>query len=125
MSIFIIQQKISAGDNFNKTAPVTTPTYSKDLKRYPVGATGGLFDFEQNSPHEIRSIELILGGQSAWSISKVDSEGDELVIFSGTTETKFIKTGRDIALLYDSENISISTTGATGALKCRIAIGRV
>lgn len=124
MSIFIIQQKISAGNNFDGTLPTTTPTYEQDIMRFPVHTAGGLFEFDRTGPHEIRSIELILGGQSAWSISKEDSEGDEIVILSGTTEVSIITTV-DRTVIYEAEKILVRTTGATGALKCRIAIGRV
>jgi len=125
MGVAIIQQRISATDDFDGTLPPGTPVQDKDIKRFPVAATGGLFDFEITGPHVIRSVELKLGGQSVWSISKLDSDGDEIVYWSGTTETSFVTISEDFMLLYEDEKLLVRTTGATAALKCRIAIQRL
>jgi len=122
MSVSIIQQTISATDDFDGTLPPGTPALSDDIKRFPVAATGGLFDFEITSPHIIRSCEIRLGGQSAWSVSKKDSEGDEIVIWSGAGETTFFSSDSDRPLMYEKETLLLRTTGATAVLKCRIAL---
>jgi hypothetical protein len=124
MSVSIIQQKISATDDFDGTLPPGTPVLSEDIKRFPIAATGGLFNFAISSPHIIRSCEINLGGQSAWSVSKKDSEGDEIIIWSGTSEATFFSSDSDRPLLYENETLLLRTTGATGVLKCRIAVER-
>jgi hypothetical protein len=125
MGVAIIQQRISATDDFDGTLPPGTPVSEKDIKRFPEAAAGGLFDFAIDSPHVIRSVELHLGGQSVWSIAKKDSDGDEIVYWAGTTETDFVTISEDFMLLYEDEKLLVRTTGATAALKCRIAIQRL
>ena len=125
MSVVIIQQTISAAANFDGTLPPGTPAHSADIKRFPVAATGGLFDFGITGPHVIRAVEIHLGGQSAWSVSKKDSEGAEIILWSGTTETEFVKSGQGgNHLMYENETLLVRTTGATGELKCRVALER-
>jgi len=125
MGVAIIQQRISATDDFDGTLPPGTPASLADITRFPEAATGGLFDFGIASPHVIRSCEIKLGGQSAWSVSKKDSEGAEIVIWSGTTEATFFSSDSDRPLLYQDETLLLRTTGATGALKCRVAVERL
>ena len=126
MGVAIIQQRISAGGNFDGTLPPGTPVDDKDIKRCPPAATGGLFEFNITGPHVIRSVELKLdGNQSVWSISKEDSDGDEIVLWSGTTEESFVTISEDFMLLYEAEKLLLRTTGATAAMKCRIAIERL
>lgn len=122
MSVSIIQQKISATDDFDETLPVGTPVFEKDIKRFPAAAAGGLFDFGLSQPHEVVAVELKLGGQSAWSIKKRDSDGEDFLLWSGTTETGFVKLSSERVLLTEDELILVSTTGATGALTCRVAV---
>lgn len=125
MGVFIIQQQISAGNDFDGTLPAGVPAYDKDIKRFPSGTAGGLFDFEITGPHEIFSIELILGGQSAWSISKEDSDGDEIVLWAGTSEASFVTLLEDRIQITEEETLLVRTTGASAALKCRIAVKKI
>lgn len=124
MGVAIIQQKVSATNNFDATLPPGSPAYDKDIKRFPVAVAGGLFDFAVTGPHVIRAVELVLGGQSAWSIAKKDSDGLEIVLWSGTTDTEFLLPSGDSYLLFQGEELLVRTTGATGALVCRIAVER-
>jgi hypothetical protein len=125
MGVAIIQQKISAGGNFDGTLPPGTPVLDKDINRFPVAATGGLFEFNITGPHVIRSVELHLANQTVWSIAKKDSDGDEIVLWSGTVETSFVTISEDFMLLYEEEQLLLRTTGATTAMKCRIAIEKL
>lgn len=125
MSVAIIQQRISAGGNFDGTSPPGTPIVDKDIKRFPAAATGGLFDFEITGPHTIMGIELHLGDQTSWTLHKKDSDGEELLIWSGTTEDDFVTLAEDRTLMYEGETLLLRTVGATVALKCRIAVERL
>lgn len=125
MGVAIIQQKISAGGNFDGTLPPGDAVGDKDISRFPAAPTGGLFEFNITGPHVIRSVELHLANQSAWSISKEDSDGDEIVLWSGTTETSFVTISEDFMLLYEAEKLLLRTTAATTAMKCRIAIEKL
>ena len=125
MGVRIIQQSITASNNFNKTAPTGASVADKDMERFPAEAAGGKFDFENSDPLQLVSIELKLGGQSAWSVEKEDSDGDLIELFSGTIETEFVAMQKDLGLLTEGESILVSTTGAVGALKCRVAARRV
>jgi len=122
MNVKTIQQQITAGNDFDGTAPAGTPTRDKDIEAYPPEAAGGLFDFLLKNPAEIASIELILVGQSSWSISKKDVDGAELVLWTGTTETSFITIDSDRMVITEEQLLLVRTTGATGALKARISV---
>jgi hypothetical protein len=124
MSVAIIQQRISAGNNFDGTLPSTTPVSTKDIKRFPVDAAGGLFDFAITSPHWISAIEFIGGGQTSWTIHKKDSDGDEVLLWQGTDEANFVTCACDKMQIYEEEKLLLRTVGASTAMKCRIALDR-
>jgi len=124
MSVAIIQQRVSAGSDFDGTLPATTPGATKDIKRFPVDVAGGLFDFGITGPHIINSIEMILSGQTSWTIHKKDSDGDEILLWAGTIETDVVTLSADRMAIYEDETILVRTVGATGAMKCRVALAR-
>lgn len=125
MSVSIIQQTITAGGNFGGVLPPGSATPDKDVNRFAPAATGGRFDFSISGPHEISAIEIKLANQSSWSISKKDSDGDLVVLFSGTTETSFVMKASERSLLYEGEVLELVTAAATTAMKCRVAINRM
>ena len=119
-----------AGDETFSGADVTGDIYptagtsssGKDLIEFVATAVGGLFDFSVKNPSMIQSIELKLSGQSAWSFSKRDKDGVELLLWSGTTETDFVTLDADAIVITENQLLVVSTTGATGVLKARISI---
>lgn len=125
MGALVIQQQISAGNQFDGQAPSTTPARGNDLwKDYPEDSQGGLFDFELEDPALIVNVTLKLDGNtSAWSLNLVDVDGDEVTLFSGTNETSFVTTYGDRVLITQGQKLKLTTTGATGALKARVAVG--
>lgn len=126
MGVAIIQQEITAGNDFDGTLPSTDPTQESDYqKKFPEDTAGGLFDFELDNPAEIFSIELQLGGQSSWQIVKRDIDGDDTVIWSGSTETSFITLASDRILITEGELLLLTTTGATAQLKAKIAVEKI
>lgn len=90
--------------------------------KYPENGHGGLIDFELEQPVSVRTVELKLGGQSAWTVHKKDLDGRELLIICGTTETDFLTTEADSFILTDGQLLVIRTTGATSALMCRVSV---
>jgi len=125
MNLSIIQQKITAGNQFNAADPGTTPVLDKDIKRYPEAAVGGLFDFEVKDPSEIVAVEFHLADQTTWSITKRDSDGDDIVLWAGTTETSFVVLAADRTFITEGETLRVVTAGASGAMKLRIAVRRL
>lgn len=125
MSVAIIQQRISAGNNFDGTLPTTTPAGIKDINRFPEDAVGGLFDFGITEPHWISSIEIILGGQTSWTIHKKDSDGDEILLWQGTDEANFVTCSCDKMQIVEEETLLLRTVGAATAMKCRVALDRM
>jgi hypothetical protein len=122
-------QSISAGNQFDGTAPSGTPTVDNDKKSYPEAAAGGLFDFGHSTPQHVVGIELYADGASdldcsAWSVKKVTAEADEFVVFSGTTEEEFVMRRESRFLLRENEKIKVETTGASVAMHCMVSIDR-
>lgn len=111
-------------DIYEPTSEATTPNQDKDIKRYSAGTEGGLFDFGITGPHWISSIEIILGGQTTWSISKKDSDGDEVVLWAGETEADFVTLESDRILIFEEETLLVRTADASAAMKCKISLDR-
>ena len=123
MGYRVIQQEILAGNDFNGALPTTTPTRGHDFeKKFPADTVGGLFEFDLKDPEKISNIQLILGGQSAWTLSLVDDDGDELVIWKGTTETNFCTLESDRIPIIEKQTLKLVTTGATADLKARVML---
>ncbi len=115
------QQIVSAGNNFDGTDPGTTPVVNSAFeKSWPIATHGGLFDFAQRGPVLV-DVQLILGGQSTWSLSLVHSTGAELVLWSGTNETSFATLESDRTLMLAGQTLKFRTTGTTG-VDCRVGI---
>lgn len=123
MAIRTIEQRISAGNQFDGTAPSGDAVLGTDLEQYPEEAAGGLFDFGLDNPAEIHHIELKLGGQTSWSLSKRDKDGVDVILWAGTTETAFVTLAEDRMPILEDQKLVLVTTGATAAMKARISIG--
>lgn len=124
MGVLVHEQSINLGHNFDGTTPPGNPAPGSDIvKKYPIADTGGLFDFEITSPHWISSIQLILGGQTDWTLSIVDEDGAEVVIWAGTNESSFVALESDRALILEGQALKLVTTGTpTNDIKARIAL---
>lgn len=125
MAATIIQQSISAAGNFDGTLPPGTSAPSKDIIRFPPAATGGLFQFSLTRPHRLVAVELKLANQTSWTIHKRDSDGDEILLWSGTTEQQFVILTQDKVLVLEDELIVVRTVAATTAMKCRVALAKL
>jgi hypothetical protein len=118
-----IKQQVSAGGNFDGSAPAGDPTLADDLFVFAAESDGGLFDptsskyaFEHRTALCLVAIELKLANQSAWSVTKLDKDGLEVTVLSGTTEANVVRgmhsTQLPLILLW-GEKLKVSTTGAT------------
>lgn len=125
-----IRQQITAGNQFDGTAPGSAPTFADDIYKFAAATAGGLFDptdtakysFPQKEALELIDVGLTLVGQSAWSLSLVDPDAVERVVFSGTTETSFASTEETQVIILPGSKLKLTTTGATGALTAALTI---
>lgn len=117
----VFQQIVSSGNNFDGTDPGTTPVANSAFeKSWPVATHGGLFDFLQRGPVLV-DVQLILGGQTTWSLSLVHATGAELVLWSGTNETSFATLESDRTTMVAGQTLKFRTTGTTN-VNCRVVI---
>jgi hypothetical protein len=118
----VFEQSISSGSNFDGTAPVGTAVETNGVKRYPIGTAGGLFDFGQKGPVVLDAIDLVLGGQTAWTLTRFDSEGFETLLWTGTTESSWVALASDATILVPGDTLKLVTTGTTTSdIKARLA----
>jgi len=121
MALRTIEQKITAASQFNGAPPVGPAVNEYDMERYPTGVVGGLFDFANANPLELKQIFVKFGGQSSWSLSLVDVDAVETVLLSGTTETFLANLTLGLILL-QGQKLKFVTTGATTAMVARITV---
>jgi len=127
MSYLTTMQQISAGNQFDGTAPTGSRTGANGKFTFPEEAAGGLFDVGPTEPGHLIGVQLYAAGAAAlgassWSVTKVTAEGDEVSLFSGTTETQFVSTSADRVPLLPGEKIKVVTAGATAALRCMVMV---
>lgn len=119
MALRTIEQKIAAASQFTGVAALGAVTREYDMERYPEGTVGGLFDFVNPNPIQVKQIFIKLGGQSAWSLKLVDVDAVETEILAGTTET-FVANQTLNQILLQGQKLKLTTTGATTAMVARV-----
>ena len=117
-----MEQRMVAGTDFDGSLPSTTLSRADGIESFPEDTVGGLFDFGLRAPVFVRSVELKLDGQTAWTVHKRDLEGDELLILCGTDETDFLTTQCDSFVLTNKQKLVVRTTGASAAIIARVTI---
>jgi hypothetical protein len=125
-----IRQEITAGNQFDGTAPGAAPTFANDIYAFAPAAAGGLFDptnttafsFPQKEALELIDVGLAMIGQSAWSLSMVDPDANERVLFSGTNETSFASTEETQIIVLPGAKLKLTTTGATGVMTASLVL---
>ena len=127
MGVRVFEQIVNTGHIFNGTLPPGTPTTDNDIsKKWAAADTGGLFDFTLQDPAWLAQVQLILGGQTTWSLALVDIDGAELGIWSGTTESNFVALERERVLMLEGQTLKLRTVGnSSGPIKARIAVSDV
>lgn len=117
-----IEQRVSAGNDFNGALPTTPIVLGDGMEAFGEDSVGGLFDPGLDSSFFVPTIELLMGGQTAWTIHKRDRDGVEILLFKGKWEDTFITTARDTFIMTARQKLVVRTTGATGALLCRLSL---
>ncbi len=119
MGLRTIEQKITAGADFDGTLPTGATTQGNDLESFTAQAAGGLFDFAQDKPITIQQIAIVFGGQSTWSLVLVDADATELPVDDGTTETEYLDWNIELVLL-KGQKLKLVTTGASTAMRAHV-----
>jgi hypothetical protein len=124
-----IEQRITAGNDWDGTEPSTTPDFTvKGVKKFPTDVAGGLFAFDFTSYFliEIQQIAVDFGGVADKSIVIRGPGGaaDDTEIFTSDDATEVNILITDKFKLAPDEEIVIVSTGAAAAMRARI-IGRV
>jgi hypothetical protein len=128
MGMLVFEQSINSGQNFDGSLPPGDPESGNDFgKKWPIANTGGLFDFELTEPHWILLFQFKCGGQDAWSLSIVDVDDVEIVIWSGTTSTTdFATFETDKIAILQGQRLKLVTTGTPNVdMRARIGVSRV
>lgn len=117
------QQSITAGTDFDGTAPPGEPTSVAEVLKWEPAATGGLFDLEIDRPSELIQLYLVLGGdQGSWLVELIDDEGTPITLFAGTNEAFFVTQSADRIVLTKGQKIRVTTSGSDLDMKARVAI---
>lgn len=119
----IFEQTISSGNNADGTDPGTTPAIAGDVeKRWPVATHGGLFDFTNRGTVQLCMIQILMGGQTTWTLNLVDDENVSIVLWSGTTDTAFVALEADKVRIHRGMKLAFITTGVTN-VNVKIRLG--
>lgn len=122
----VIEQRISAGNDWDGTLPSTTPSFaSKGVKAFPEDTHGGLFqwNFASFFLMEIQQINIDFAGVGGKSVVVRRPSGPDVLIYSSTDPLEISVLITDKFQLAADENIVIESTGAVAAMYARI-IGR-
>lgn len=119
----VVEQRISAGNDWDGTTPSTTPSYAtKGVKSFPEDDQGGLFEWDFSSLFlmEVQQINVDFNGVAAKSIVIRRASGPDVLIFSSTDPAESNILITDKLQLAADEQIAILSTGAAGAMYARI-----
>lgn len=121
MAFRTIEQKITAGNQFDGTAPPGTLIRLNDIEGYPAAANGGLIDFANPNPIQIQQTFIKLGGQASWHLDLIDADGIATPVLSGTVEAFVANTTMNLIIL-QGQKLKLFTVGATLAMVARITV---
>jgi hypothetical protein len=115
-----IQQKITAGSQFNGAASTSAQTAANGMTKFATDVKGGLFNFEQNEPIVIHQVLANLGTSIAYQVNIVNLDstgaviaGESILLASGTAASVFLTPQ---VVLGAGQAIQLTTTGATLAM---------
>jgi hypothetical protein len=126
MAYRTVMQQITAGNNFDGTAPAGASTAANGKRTFAAEDAGGLFDPQLSEPAHLMGVAIFglltanLDG-GTWTISKLTAEGDQIVLHSGTTETQFASDASERVVLLPGEFIQVVTTGMSVAMGCTVS----
>lgn len=119
----VVEQRISAGNDWDGTTPSTTPSYAtKGVKVFPEDDQGGLFewDFASFFLMEIQQINVDFNGAGTKSVVIRRASGPDVQIFNSTNPAESNILITDKFQLASDENLVIISTGAANAMYARI-----
>lgn len=131
MSVRTIQQKMDNSSVWNGAAPVGSPVLGDDMEAFAEGAAGGLFDFANDNPIEVKQIMVKFGsGTTSWSLSVVDIDTVETEIASASTSDPLFSTSQvgplaGLILLEGQKLKLVSVGGPTTASVARVSVDQV
>jgi len=120
MAIRTIEQKITAGSQFTGAAPTTTMARAYDMERYPTDTVGGLVDFANPNPIQIKQIFIKFGGQASWTLKLIDVDNVKTTLLSGTNETYLANLTLGL-ILFQGQKLELVTVAATTAMVVRVS----
>jgi len=127
--IYAETHQIAAGQQFTGEVPVTDQDLSDGNLIYTPGAKGGLFlmpPARNDQTHEViaptthkhlrmvKSIFIVFGGQTSWTLKIVDPKGNKATWKSGTNETSLVVT--DELEFSPGDKMELITLGASTAM---------
>ena len=118
-----IQQEITAGNDWDGTAPATTAVTADGVKAYPTDTKGGLFEFDYSTGFFLWKVERIVvdfNGVAAKGIYIRKTGVPDIPIWESTlaSEEKLLIT--DEILLQADESLVIVSTSAANAMYARV-----
>lgn len=123
-----IRQTVTAGNQFDGTAPLTTavPTVTSGLVDYPAAGAGGLFrwtNLGENPYQVLRILEIVLdfGGVAvdSWALDIVEDGQPDNNFVEGGVDPGYLD--RDPQLqLHPGQSLKLTTVGATAELTATI-----
>lgn len=120
----VIEQRISAGNDWDGTAPDTTPDYetTPGVKAFPEDDAGGLFEFDFTSYFlmEVQQINVDFAGVGTKSIVIRRTSGPDVPIFSSTDPLETTVLITDKFQLAADEKVAILSAGAAAPMYARI-----
>ncbi len=124
--ILTIEQRISAGSDWNASLPSTTPVDGDNgIRVYPADTQGGRFDFSNFTSiylWQIYRITINFNGVATKSVViRNDSAGaQDFYVWESTNPAEDRITITDRFRMAPDEYLAISSTGATTAMSARI-----
>lgn len=119
----VIEQRISAGNDWNGALPSTTPDFSaKGVKAFPEDAVGGLFQWAFTSYFlkEVQEIRVNFNGVANKSIVIRKTGAPDILIFSSTNPLESNILITDKFQLAPDEDLVIVSAGAATAMYARV-----
>jgi len=118
-----VEQRITAGSNWNGVAPSTIPAIADGVKAYPTDTIGGLFDFGFGAEFdlwEVQRIAVDFNGVATKGIYIRKSGAPDIPVYTSTlgTEVKVLIT--DKIILAADETLVITSVGAATAMYARV-----